>query len=59
MDVEGLPIFGGPNVLDPVPRVAAYWEAIQRDALASRLADETRAALGESVARARQARAES
>lgn len=56
---EWLPVFGGPDVLNGVPRVAAYWEAIQRDALAARLADETRTALRESIARAKRARAES
>ena len=47
---EWLPIFRGPDLLAPVPRTRAYWEAIQKDPIGARLADETRAALRREMA---------
>ena len=47
---EWLPIFRGPDVLAPVPRTRAYWEAIQKDPIGARLAAETRAALRREMA---------
>jgi glutathione S-transferase len=38
-------VFGTPDPLAGLPRLAAYWRAIQKDALAARLIEETRQAI--------------
>ena len=49
--VEWLPIFRGADLLEGLPRLIAFWEAIGRDPLAARLIDETRAGLDQQMGR--------
>ena len=46
-------LFGTPDPLDGLPKLAAYWRAIQKDPLAARLIEETREAIREEQARSR------
>jgi glutathione S-transferase len=48
---EWLPIFRGPALLPPRPKLAAYWRALANDPIAARVIDETRAALRRSMGR--------
>lgn len=45
LTAEWLPIFRGPDLLDNHPKVAAYWEAIQKDPVAGQIIVETRQAV--------------
>jgi glutathione S-transferase len=47
--VEWLPIFRGPDALEGLPKLQGYWSSIVRDPIASRLIEETRAALAKSM----------
>ena len=49
--VEWLPIFRGPEALEGLPRLGAYWKAIGDDPIAARLIDETRGALRKQMGR--------
>ena len=49
--VEWLPIFRGPDALEGLPRLQAYWRAIAEDPIAARLIDETRSALRKQMGR--------
>lgn len=49
--VEWLPVFRGPDALEGLPKLQAYWAAIGRDAIALRLIEETRSALAKSMGR--------
>ena len=40
-------VFGAPDPLAQLPKLAAYWQAIQTDAIAARLIEETRQAIRE------------
>ena len=44
-----MPIFRGPDLLATRPKLAAYWAAIARDPICTRLIDETRQALRKSM----------
>ena len=47
-------LFGTPDPLANLPRLAAYWRAIQTDPIAARLIEETRAAIVEQQVRSRE-----
>jgi glutathione S-transferase len=46
-------LFGTPDPLAGLPKLSAYWRAIQADPIAARLIAETRAAIGEQQAKSR------
>lgn len=50
--VEWMPIFRGPPALAKYPKTTAYWQAIQQDAYAGKVIDETRQAVLNAMGRA-------
>ena len=47
-------LFGTPDPLENLPKLAAYWTSIQADPIAARLIAETRQAIAEQQAAARE-----